>query len=386
MKEEKKESKKKKSSSKKSSRKRGFFGRLFVFLLTILAFIGVMAMAMSVLSSYVDPVKFPWMAYFGLAFWVIFLYNIMILMFLLLLWSRMAWFSIIALIISIPGVYKSFSAGSAQEGGELRVMSYNVLNFSDYHGLGKSREEVANRVANFVLENNPDVLCIQEFSEFMPKLGRKDCIAKYGELLKMPYQYYHTKQHYGSNVIFSKYPLSALDADDAMGGENAYGPVAKVDAGKKGVFYVVCCHLTSFQLTNEEITVFSDTGNSKEEVKTKSKSILVKLKNAYEKRSQEVSKMLEDIPNDGRAIVLCGDFNDTPLSYTYHQIKRAGFTDGFVKVGRGVGRTYAGKLPMLRIDYVWGNDQIQPTAFKRLKFKGSDHFPVMMDFNLNHGL
>ena len=150
MKEEKKESKKKKSSSKKSSRKRGFFSRLFIFLLTILAVIGVMAMAMSVLSSYVDPVKFPWMAYFGLAFWVIFLYNIMILMFLLLLWSRMAWFSIIALIISIPGVYKSFSAGSAQEGGELRVMSYNVLNFSDYHGLGKSREEVANRVANFV--------------------------------------------------------------------------------------------------------------------------------------------------------------------------------------------------------------------------------------------
>ena len=202
----------------------------------------------------------------------------------------------------------------------------------------------------------------------------------------MPYQYYHTKQHYGGNVIFSKYPLSALDADHAMGGENEYGAVAKVDAGKKGVFYVVCCHLASFQLTNDEITVFSDTGNSKEEVKTKSKSIFVKLKNAYEKRSQEVSKMLEDIPNDGRAIVLCGDFNDTPLSYTYHQIKRAGFTDGFVAAGRGVGRTYAGKLPMLRIDYVWGNDQIQPTAFKRLKFKGSDHFPVMMDFNLNHGL
>lgn len=383
-KEEKKESKKK--SGKKNSGKRGFFGRLLVFLLTVLAFIGVIAMAMSVLSSYVDPVKFPWMAYFGLAFWVIFMYNILILFLLLLMWLRMAWVSIIALIISIPGVYKSFSAGTAQEGGEFRVMSYNVLNFSDYYESGKSREEVANRVANFVLEQNPDVLCIQEFAEFKPKLGRKDCIAQYGELLKMPYQYYHTKQHYGSNVIFSKYPLSALDENDAMGGENEYGPVAKVDAGKKGVFYVVCCHLTSFQLTNDEITVFSDTGNSKEEVKTKSKSILVKLKNAYEKRSEEVSKMLEDIPNDGLAIVLCGDFNDTPLSYTYHQIKRAGFADGFVKSGRGVGRTYAGKLPMLRIDYVWGNDQIQPTAFKRLKFKGSDHFPVMMDFNLNHGL
>lgn len=383
-KEDKKESKKK--NSRKSSGKRGFFAKLFIFLLTVLAVIGLIAMAMSVLSSYVDPVKFSWMAYFGLAFWMILMYNILILMFLVLMWSRMAWVSVIALVISLPGVYKSFSAGSPQEGGELRVMSYNVLNFSDYYGSGKSREEVAHRVANFVLEHNPDVLCVQEFAEFMPKTGRKDCIAQYGELLKMPYQYYHTKQHYGSNVIFSKYPLSAVDADDALGGENEYGAVAKVDAGKKGVFYVVCCHLASFQLTNDEITVFSDTSNSKEEVKTKGKSILVKLKNAYEKRSQEVSKMLEDMPSDGRAIVLCGDFNDTPLSYTYHQIKRAGFTDGFVEVGRGVGRTYAGKLPMLRIDYVWGNGQIQPTAFKRLKFKGSDHFPVMMDFNVNHGL
>lgn len=383
-KEEKKESKKK--SGKKSSGKRGFFGRLLVFLLTIMAFIGVIAMSMSVLSSFVDPVKFPWMAYFGLAFWVIFIYNILIFTLLILMWSRMAWVSIVALIISIPGVYKSFSVGSAQEGGELRVMSYNVQNFSDYYESGRSREEVANRVANFVLENNPDVLCLQEFTIYNPNLGRKKCIAQYSELLKMPFYYYHTKQHFGGNVIFSKYPLSALDDNDAMGGEKEYGPVAKVDAGKKGVFYVVCCHLTSFQLTNDEITVFSDSGNSKEEVKTKSKSILVKLRDAYEKRSQEVSKMLEDIPNDGRAIVLCGDFNDTPLSYTYHQIKRAGFTDGFVKAGRGVGRTYAGKLPMLRIDYVWGNDQIQPTAFKRLKFKGSDHFPVMVDFNLNHGL
>ena len=66
--------------------------------------------------------------------------------------------------------------------------------------------------------------------------------------------------------------------------------------------------------------------------------------------------------------------------------KKAGFVDGFVKAGRGIGYTYAGKLPLLRIDYVWGNEQIEPMAFKRIKFKGSDHYPVMMDFNVRHGL
>ena len=204
-------------------------------------------------------------------------------------------------------------------------------------------------------------------------------------MVGLPYHYYHTKAFYGRNVIFSRYPVSALDEETHFAQENSYGTVAKVDAKEKGVFYVLCCHLTSFQLTDNELTVF-DTGNSKEQVQEYGKSIVVKLKNAYEKRSQEVSEMLADIPHDGRAILICGDFNDTPISYTYHQIKKAGFVDGFVKAGRGIGYTYAGKLPLLRIDYVWGNEQIEPMAFKRIKFKGSDHYPVMMDFNVKHGL
>lgn len=378
--------KEEKKKVKKAGKKRGFFGRLLVFLLTVLAVIGVIGMAMSVLSSFVNPVKFPWLAYFGLAFWVIFVYNLLIFTLLILLWTKWVWVAVLSLIISIPGIYKSFSTGTSQEGGDLRIMSYNVLFFRDFNEGKRTPEEMADRIANIVLEKDPDVLCIQEFTQFMPKKGRKACITQYGELMKMPYQYYHQKSHFGGNVIFSKYPLTALDPEEALGEEKDYGAVVQVDAGEKGVFYVICCHLRSFQLTNEEITVLSDKDNSKEEVKSKGKSILVKLKSAYEERSQQVSKMLADIPHDGRAIVLCGDFNDTPLSYTYHQIRRAGFTDGFVKVGRGIGRTYAGKLPMLRIDYIWGNEQIQPTAFKRLKVRGSDHFPVMMDFNVSHGL
>ena len=368
----------------KERRRRGFFGRLIVFLLTLLALVGFIAMVLSVISSFLDPVKFVWTAYFGLAFWAIFFYNLIVLTLLLLLWSKKAWIAVFAMLFSIPGVYKSFSTGHELEGGELRIMSYNVLNFYDYLNEGKTREEVADGVANSVLEYHPDVLCIQEFTLFSTKIGRNECIALFGEKMKMPYQYYHTKQHFGGNVIFSKYPLIALEPDELMGEEKEYGPVVKVDAGEKGVFYVICVHLTSYQLSNDEITVFSDKDNTKEEMKSYSKSILMKLKTAYEKRSKEVSEMLADIPHDGRAIVLCGDFNDTPLSYTYHQIKRAGFTDGFVKAGWGIGRTYAGKLPLLRIDYVWGNDRIQPMAFKRLKVKGSDHYPVMMDFNVSH--
>ena len=81
-------------------------------------------------------------------------------------------------------------------------------------------------------------------------------------------------------------------------------------------------------------------------------------------------------------IIICGDFNETPLSYNYRQMQKAGFTDTFTKVGRGIKPTYAGKLPLLRIDYVWANNGIIPLDFNRLRYKGSDHYPVMLDFSI----
>ena len=367
-------------------KKRGILGRIIVFLLAILAFVGLIAMAMSVLCSYVDPTKFVWLTFFGLMFWGILFFNLAVFALLLLMWSRKVWISVIALLIAIPGVYKSFSTGRSQSGGELRVMSYNVLNFRDQYDEGKKRDSVAYDMVDMVKEYQPDVLCIQEFTICLPKMGRQACIDQLGEMMELPYNYSHTKANFGGNVIFSKYPITGLEEDIPFAKENEYGAVGRVDAGKKGVFYVLNCHLTSFQLTHDEVAVFSERGNSKEQVEEYGKSIVSKLVTAYKKRSQEVSEMLEHIPHDGRPILLCGDFNDTPLSYTYHRIYRAGFVDGFVKAGHGIGRTYAGKLPLLRIDYVWANEQIQPMSFKRIKYKGSDHYPILLDFNVNHGL
>lgn len=367
-------------------KERGFIGRLIVFVLAVLAFIGLISMGLCVLGSYINPSQFAWLAFFGVAFWVIFFFNFVLFVLLLLLWSRKVWIAVFALLLAVPGVYKSLSTGKSQNGGDLRVMSYNVYKFIDPNDEDKSSLEVAANVAKMVKENNPDVLCIQEFAVFMPKTQRKACIAGFGEMMGMPYHFYNTKSHFGNNVIFSKYPLAAINEDIPFAKENLYGTVARVDAGQKGCFYVLCCHLISFLLTNDELAALSEPGNNKEQVGEYRRSIISKLKTAYEKRSVQVGEMLSDVPHDGRPIIMCGDFNDTPMSYTYHQIAKAGFIDGFVKAGRGIGHTYAGKLPWLRIDYVWANEQIQPMSFKRLRFKGSDHYPVMMDFNVKHGL
>lgn len=365
-----------------NKKRRGFFGRLVVGLLTLLACLGLIAMALSALSGYIDPKRFVWTSFFGLAFWEILAFNAVVFVLLLLLWSRKVWIAVLALVLAVPGILRSFSNGKAQSGADFRVMSYNVQIFKDLYDEEKSLADVANGVINLVREHHPDVLCIQEFNIFIPKTSRKECIRQFGEMVDMPYHYYHTKAYFGGNVIYSRYPIHPVKDTTHFGEENDYGAVAEVDAGTKGKFLVACIHLTSFKLTKKEVAVWSEPGSTKQQVQEYGKSIVSKLKEAYQQRSRQVEQLLADLPHDGRALLLCGDFNDTPLSYTYHQIEKAGFTDGFVEAGRGIGHTYAGKLPLLRIDYVWGNERIQPMQFKRLRYRGSDHYPVLLHFNL----
>ena len=363
-------------------KRRSFLGRLLVGLLTVLAWAGVLAMALSVLSGYINPSQFVWASFFGLAFWEILAFNAVVFVLLLMLWSRRVWIAVLALAIAVPGFLRSYSNGKAHEGGNLRVMSYNVQMFKDLYDEQKPSADVACGIINLVREQHPDVLCIQEFGNFIPKTGRKECIRQFGEMAGMPYHYYHTKAYFGGNVIYSKHPLSLVPDQTHLGEENDYGAVVEVDAGNKGEFLLICTHLNSFRLTKQEVTVFSEPGNSKQEVQKYGKSIVVKLKEAYQLRSRQVDQLLADIPHDGRPVLLCGDFNDTPLSYTYNQMRKAGYIDTFTKVGRGIKPTYAGKLPLLRIDYIWGNEQVKPLYFNRFRRKASDHYPIMLEFKI----
>ena len=67
--------------------KRGFLGRLVVSVLTLLALVGLVATALSVVNPYIDPKRMVWTTLFGLAFWEIFIYDVVVFLLLLLLLS-----------------------------------------------------------------------------------------------------------------------------------------------------------------------------------------------------------------------------------------------------------------------------------------------------------
>jgi endonuclease/exonuclease/phosphatase family metal-dependent hydrolase len=73
--------------------------------------------------------------------------------------------------------------------------------------------------------------------------------------------------------------------------------------------------------------------------------------------------------------VVCGDFNDTPVSYAYRKV-RGDMKDAFVESGWGVSNTYNGGLPSLRIDYILCDRKFDVSDYRRDRIYLSDHFPV----------
>ena len=363
-------------------RERGFFGKLLVFVLSVLAFIGLVAMALSVLNAYINPQHFIWTTLFGLAFWEILIFNVVILALLLLLWSRKAWISVLALLIAIPGFNRSFAFGSSQNAdSSIKVMSYNVHNFKHVDGKTNA-EDFAEEVMGMARKKNPDILCCQEFTSFKSGMTRQNCIKLFADEADYSYVYYNTKRNYGGNVIFSKYPMEKVSEDSGFGQENTYGVMVSVDAGEKGKFHVANVHLLSYMITDDEIDILMST-ERQEKLDTIGKTVLRKLSYAFQKRSDELKEVLAGMPDIEGPVIVCGDFNEPPLSYNYNQMRHAGFIDTFTKVGRGIKSTYAGKLPLLRIDYIWANDDVKPLDFERHKYKASDHYPIILDFTIN---
>ena len=369
-------------NDKNTGRRRGFFGSLIVAGLGLLALIGLFAMALSVLNPYIDPQHFVWTSFFGLAFWEILIFNLLVFFALLMMRSRVVWITVLALLVSIPGFMKSYSFGKkTADMGDFRVMTYNVHNFRHVDEKTSS-EDFAQAIINKVMELNPDVLCCQEFGSYQKGVTRPKCIEQFAKSAGFQHVYYNLKRNYGGNVVFSKYPLSKADEESGFGKENTYGIMVKVDVGEKGTFYVADVHLLSYMITDDEIDVLMESTKSQENLEEIGKSVFRKLKFAFERRSAELKEVLETMPQVDGPIIMCGDFNDAPLSFTYQQMQNAGFSDSFVKVGQGIKPTYGGRLPLLRIDYMWVNDDVTPVKYKRLRFKASDHYPVILDFNV----
>jgi endonuclease/exonuclease/phosphatase family metal-dependent hydrolase len=106
------------------------------------------------------------------------------------------------------------------------------------------------------------------------------------------------------------------------------------------------------------------------------KDISFRFRDALKKRAKQVEIVTNHILNSPYPVIVCGDFNDSPISYNYRQMRR-NLNDAFIEAGAGVGHTYKGFFPSFRIDYILYNQEFKATSYSSPRIVFSDHYPVV---------
>ncbi|HNW54622.1 MAG TPA: endonuclease/exonuclease/phosphatase family protein, partial [Bacteroidales bacterium] len=153
----------------------------------------------------------------------------------------------------------------------------------------------------------------------------------------------------------------------------------------KDTIRVLNLHLESIKFGKEDYNFVSEittTPSNNDKLKKGSWSILSKMKFAYIKRASQIEKVAGYIKTSPYPVIFCGDFNDTPVSYSYRQINNE-LDDAFVNAGQGLGQTHTNMIPLLRIDYIFHSKSMKCIDYKTIEKDYSDHFPVYARFNLH---
>jgi endonuclease/exonuclease/phosphatase (EEP) superfamily protein YafD len=124
----------------------------------------------------------------------------------------------------------------------------------------------------------------------------------------------------------------------------------------------------------EELAISDDKGTI-----TEVKTLSVSLKKGFVKRALQAQVVKDNINRSPFPVIVVGDFNDTPVSYTYTKIRK-GLNDAFINSGYGAGFTYIGNYPRNRIDYILYNYPLVNSYFDIIKVRYSDHYPIMAYF------
>jgi endonuclease/exonuclease/phosphatase family metal-dependent hydrolase len=238
-----------------------------------------------------------------------------------------------------------------------------------------------NKIIQYIRDNNADIVCIQEFgaSKANPNLLSEKEILNH--LKNYPYhqtiyQYFPYPGEIYGLAVFSKFPILSQEKVPYESAFNA-SSVTELDIhGKK--LTLINNHLESNKLSEEERSNYykmtQDIGSKQLDVFTK--MMAKRLTPAYKIRAEQ-ARVISGIvkKNKNPYIIVCGDFNDTPISYARHKIK-GNLHDAFVDSGTGLGITYNLYRFLFRIDYILHSDNIKSYNCTVGKLKNSDHYPV----------
>lgn len=327
-------------------------------------------LAVSYVSALINPESGWFFSLFGMLYMLFALATLLFFLWALRLRSRMWLFLLLILLPSVhlAGRYIQLRQAKSED-GNIKIVSYNVGLFGKFDA---PKPETADSIAAFLLSLDADVICLQEvilYNSTPTESWLESTFPGYHA------EYYFNTDKFGKsgNLTLSRYPVSGKGK---FSFDNSANMAIYTDIDFPGGTYrVYNCHFESYSISIPHLLT-----NVRDREEEQLKDTGRKMRRSIRQRPSQVNMVLKDIESsDHRAIVL-GDFNDTPLSYTYHRLSK-GRKDSFVAAGDGFGASFRDFWPLLRIDYILLPRGLKAISHKTLKKPYSDHYPVIVTCN-----
>ena len=339
----------------------------------------VLILIASAYSDRISPVKSMLSAYLGLSFPILTIMNLCFILYWLFLqkWKYIL-ISLIAFLLCYNALESYFPYHKQTKeipDNVIKILTYNVMGF----GYKVHTKDMPNPTVQYIANSGADIVCIQECA-----LGSSRDFLTAGKLIKALSVYkYHSIIPIGTSgilkfsiTVFSKYPITKsrrINYKSAFNGS----AIHELNIRGKRVT-LVNNHLESFKLTTEDKSHYSAflkniSPENFDEVKA---SIPQKLGNAFRLRASQAEVIAEEIKKvDTEYIIVCGDFNDTPISYA-HRIIKGDLIDSHAESGRGPGITYNENYFWFRIDNIFHSANMKSINCTVDKVRYSDHYPL----------
>ena len=347
-------------------------------LLSVLTGASVMVAAATVAVAYsdrLDPIAHPVLACAGMVFPIFLVANLVVLLLWLMVKWRRVWIPIAAFVLAFPSIriFMPLHTSSEAPEGCIKVLSYNVAAYGGNYRYNQAMDTIF----GYLKQQKADIVCFQE-----------DMTVKFNPVEHFPELYpYNDTVHVtppgypliNAVGIHSRFPIirrERISYESLANGSVAFFLQIGADT-----VIVVNNHLESTHLSTDDRQRYKammrgdmDRASTKEETRL----ILDKLSKAMAQRAEQakaVSRYIEQ--HRGYPLIVCGDFNDTPISYVRRTIAQ-GLTDCYVDTGNGLGLSYNQRGFNFRIDHIMCSSHFKPyNCYVDDKMDASDHYPII---------
>ncbi len=323
-------------------------------------------------SVYVSPEYFQYIGLLPFFIPIILLLNVFLLVIFILSWRKLFFLPLMALLIGYKFFLVTFQIHPKNEGEEgLKVLTYNAHMF--YYKPKKEGTPESNVLA-WLQDQPADVKVFQEFYQDNTTPSQ-DAVRILGKDSNYKVSYHivdgnPTKRSNGL-AIFSKHTI--INDGKVFDAQGTNGAIFADILVNNDTIRIYNAHLESMRINSEGL-------ENLEGVKENYRQTLGKLQRGSLARSKQLKVLMEHMNNSPHPLILMGDLNEIPYSYTYFKLSE-NYNNAFETAGRGFGFTYNRILFFLRIDHIFSSDKLKAVQFKtHREVDYSDHYPVSATF------